>query len=119
MWPVLPNRRGIGSIPRPDRCPFPCGVQARFVDEYLIDLNATAGRVSQNSGENEWYTPKALIEAARLSDGRQLTSTRPHRKSANRVVKATQFYSRQDGTECNVDLAKKAAQVWSGVGEMP
>jgi len=53
--------------------------------------------VANNSGENEWYTPTAYIEAARLVLG-EIDLDPASCAVANRIVKASKFFTKeQDG----------------------
>lgn len=51
--------------------------------------------VSQNSGENEWYTPANIIEAARLAMG-SIDVDPASSDIANETVKATTYYTKDD-----------------------
>ena len=60
----------------------------------LCEATATA-HVAQNSGEHEWYTPRDYIEAARAVMG-GIDCDPASSASANAIVQATQFYTRDD-----------------------
>jgi ParB family chromosome partitioning protein len=60
--------------------------------------------VSNNSGENEWYTPKGFVDSARSAMG-GIDVDPASCAIANQTVKATQFFTKEDD-----GLAKK----WSG-----
>lgn len=51
--------------------------------------------VENNSGENEWYTPVEIIEAARAVMG-QIDTDPASSKKANETVRAKQFFSQAD-----------------------
>ncbi|WP_262965158.1 DNA N-6-adenine-methyltransferase [Methylobacter psychrophilus] len=51
--------------------------------------------VSNNSGENEWYTPERFIEAARLTMG-QIDLDPASSDTAQKVVQATTYYTKND-----------------------
>ena len=51
--------------------------------------------VSYNTGENEWYTPAAYIEAARaVMESIDVDPASSH--VANQIVKATTYYTAED-----------------------
>jgi ParB family chromosome partitioning protein len=55
--------------------------------------------VSQNSGENEWYTPPQFIESARLVMG-SIDTDPASNPIANATVKATRFFTKdEDGLQ--------------------
>lgn len=63
-----------------------------------------AAHVAQNSGENEWYTPEAFIQAARLVLG-EIDLDPASSRQANEIVRAAVFFSRADDG---------LTQVWQG-----
>jgi len=69
---------------------------------------AAGAHVSNNSGDNEWYTPKEYIEAAREILG-VIDLDPASTEEANGIVKATKFY-----TEAENGLTKKwwEGNVW-------
>ena len=72
-------------------------------------LRATSGKphVSNNSGENEWYTPQVIIEAARfVMDG--IDTDPASSEIANRTVGATQIFTAADDGRSR----KWAGKVW-------
>ena len=84
-----PESEGYWVHPRPDRCPFPCGVQKRFVDEYLIDLNATqaAIRAGYSAKTAQPQSARLLLKVmvrAAIVDGK----TERHTESVMSAVEA-------------------------------
>jgi len=68
------------------------------------DIQKARAHVANNSGENEWYTPKEYIDAARSVLG--VIDTDPAScKLANETVKASTYFTKEtDGL----------SQIWSG-----
>ena len=52
--------------------------------------------VTQNSGEENWYTPAIYVESARVVLGGQIDLDPASTEEANRVVMARVFYTKED-----------------------
>jgi len=59
-------------------------------------LRLNAPHVSHNAGDNEWYTPAAIVEAVRLTMG-GIDCDPASSVLANRTVKATHFFTADTG----------------------
>jgi phage N-6-adenine-methyltransferase len=68
-------------------------------DAHLEIEKKTTPHVSHNSGENEWYTPEHLIDAARRAMG-SIDTDPASSELANKTVKAKTYYTEeQDGRD--------------------
>jgi phage N-6-adenine-methyltransferase len=67
----------------------------RFRDVYNALSNNPSNRLAHYSGDFEWYTPVEVIEAARTVLG-EIDLDPASCASANDVVKAAQFFTRED-----------------------
>jgi ParB family chromosome partitioning protein len=61
----------------------------------MENKNNKKAHVSYNSGINEWYTPKYIIDAARKTMG-SIDLDPASSEIANRTVQATTFYTKED-----------------------
>jgi len=61
----------------------------------IIEINKPKAHVSNNSGENEWYTPKCYIESARLVMG-VIHLDPASSEIANKTVNSNLFYTQED-----------------------
>lgn len=58
-------------------------------------LSGKKSRINQNSGNNEWYTPRYIIEAARETMG-SIDLDPASSVIANQTVQAKHFYTKED-----------------------
>lgn len=63
------------------------------VEEKII--NGKKSRINQNSGNNEWYTPRYIIEAARNTMG-SIDLDPASSAIANQIVGAKNYYTKED-----------------------
>jgi hypothetical protein len=75
--------------------------------EAVKDARKSKPHVSHNSGKNEWYTPADIIEKSRMVMG-TIDLDPASCKQANKVVKATRFYSEKE----NGLVQQWAGNVW-------
>jgi len=61
----------------------------------MENKNKKKAHVSNNSGNNEWYTPKPIIDTARKTMG-SIDLDPASSEIANRTVQATTFYTKED-----------------------
>ena len=76
-------------------------LEAASVNGTLTAASIRTAHVSNNTGENEWYTPPQYIEAALAGMG-SIDLDPASCELANRTVKATNFFTKED---CGLDHA--------------
>jgi phage N-6-adenine-methyltransferase len=72
-----------------------CQPRPRFRDAYNAITNAGSAHVSHNSGDNEWYTPREYIEAARQVLG-AIDLDPASSDEAQAVVQAARYFTLAD-----------------------
>lgn len=72
-----------------------CNADGEELTQAAVLKAAAPTHVSQNSGENEWYTPPEFIEAAREAMG-SIDVDPASSAIAQQIVKAVRFYSIED-----------------------
>ena len=70
------------------------GITANHVQS-VVDEIQNKPHISYNSGENEWYTPPLIINAARLAMG-SIDTDPASSDIANELVRANRYYTIQD-----------------------
>jgi ParB family chromosome partitioning protein len=68
---------------------------AKQVQQVVDEIKKPIVHVSQNSGNNEWYTPPQYIEAARRLMG-DIDTDPASSETANKIIKAKTFYTEED-----------------------
>lgn len=86
-------------------------ITAKHVEQVVakaMDKPAAVPHVANNSGNNEWYTPPEIVDAARKVLG-GIDCDPASCEKANETVRARKYYSASD---CGLSAIKWGARVW-------